>query len=282
MRSLASWSCLAAFCLAGCAGDGSPEDKLIQTENQLNQQLVEAISKAKDLAAVQEAMQQNAEKLKSVLTEIKRLPKDRLQKLSERFEADTAASRKAVDVALNKFQEKMLASGNLPMVQIDTSMGPVKVVLYDALAPITVKNFLAYADEGFFNGTLFHRVIPDFMIQGGGFLPGLKEKQDTRPTIKNEAFNGLSNQRGTIAMARTSDPDSAGAQWFINVKDNPFLDRARAQDGAGYTVFGRVTDGMDVVDKIKQVKTADRGGHEKVPVEDVVIQSVKRIEPEKK
>jgi cyclophilin family peptidyl-prolyl cis-trans isomerase len=144
-------------------------------------------------------------------------------------------------------------------------------------APITVQNFLKYVDDKFYDGVVFHRVIPGFMIQGGGMLPGLKEKQ-TRPPIKNEAGNGLENKRGTIAMARTSVPDSASAQWFINLKDNAFLDRAKAKDGVGYAVFGKVIAGMDVVDKIAQVETGSQGGHKDVPVKDVVIKSIRRVD----
>jgi cyclophilin family peptidyl-prolyl cis-trans isomerase len=156
-------------------------------------------------------------------------------------------------------------------------MGSFKVELFQSKAPITVKNFLRYVDEKFYDGTIFHRVIPTFMIQGGGFLPGLKEKT-AHEQIKNESTNGLSNERGTIAMARTNRPDSASAQFFVNVVDNLFLDRARAKDGVGYCVFGRVTDGMETVDKIKRVPTRDLGQFEGVPNEDVVIKSIRRVE----
>jgi len=124
-------------------------------------------------------------------------------------------------------------------VVMETSQGTLKIELEDEKAPITVKNFLAYVDEGFYDGTIFHRVIPNFMIQGGGFEPGMKQKT-TKGTIKNESANGLENKRGTLAMARTNVPDSATAQFFINVVDNSFLDRANAQDRVGYCVFGRV------------------------------------------
>jgi len=175
-------------------------------------------------------------------------------------------------------------------VVIETSMGTIKVELYPDKAPITVKNFLAYADDKFYDGTVFHRVIPTFMIQGGGFETGLadaktvqefrdKEKKKTRPPIKNEAKNGLSNLRGTIAMARTPDPDSATAQFYINVKDNKGLDPDPGNDPDGYCVFGKVTEGMDVVDKIKDVKTrAIARGLGDIPVEDVVIKSVRRAD----
>jgi cyclophilin family peptidyl-prolyl cis-trans isomerase len=169
-----------------------------------------------------------------------------------------------------------LAQEKNPVVEIDTSMGKIKVELFADKSPITVKNFLKYTDDKHYDGTIFHRVISDFMIQGGGMLPGLKEKE-TRAGIKNESTNGLSNVRGTLAMARTKDPDSATAQFFINVKDNFFLDKAKARDKVGYAVFGKVIAGMDVVDKIKEVETATRGDHEKVPVKDVVIRSVRRV-----
>jgi cyclophilin family peptidyl-prolyl cis-trans isomerase len=177
-----------------------------------------------------------------------------------------------------------------PVVVIDTSMGAIKVELDAAKAPITVKNFLDYVDAKHYDGTVFHRVIPTFMIQGGGFEKGLSKAQDpkevkalekkTREPIKNEAKNGLHNVRGTIAMARTPDPDSATAQFFINVEDNRAgLDPNPDADPAGYAVFGKVIEGMDVVDKIKRVETkALFRGFKDVPVEDVVIKSVRRVE----
>jgi len=160
------------------------------------------------------------------------------------------------------------------MIKLNTNYGTITLELNAEKAPITVENFLQYAKNGFYDGTIFHRVINDFMIQGGGMMPGMDEKQSRDP-IKNEADNGLSNTAGTIAMARTPDPDSASAQFFINVKDNNFLDfRSATPDGWGYCVFGQVTDGMDVVEKIKQVETSSSGYHQDVPVEDVVIESV--------
>src|SRR5262249_4154331 len=157
-----------------------------------------------------------------------------------------------------------------PIVLMDTSMGKIKIELYPDKAPITVKNFLTYVDEKFYDGTIFHRVIPNFMIQGGGMMPTMKEK-DTKAPIKNESSNGLPNQRGTIAMARTNQPDSATAQFFINHKDNKFLDKAQSRDGVGYCVFGKVLEGMDVVDKIAGAKTGDKGDYQDVPVQDVII-----------
>jgi cyclophilin family peptidyl-prolyl cis-trans isomerase len=168
-----------------------------------------------------------------------------------------------------------------PVVVMETSMGTIKIELFEDKAPITVKNFLQYVEDKHYDGTIFHRVIPTFMIQGGGMESGLKEKK-TRDPIKNESNNGLSNLKGTIAMARTPKPDSATSQFFINVKDNTSLDRAKAGDGVGYCVFGRVIEGMDVVDKIKDVETGSVGMHDDVPKKDVVIKSVKVVKEEKK
>jgi peptidyl-prolyl cis-trans isomerase B (cyclophilin B) len=162
-----------------------------------------------------------------------------------------------------------------PVVVMDTSMGTIKIELYEDKAPTTVKNFLGYVDDKFYDGTLFHRVMSDFMVQGGGMTPGMHEKK-TKDPIKNESTNNLANQKYTVAMARTSVPDSATSQFFINVKDNQFLDRANSRDGVGYCVFGKVIEGQDVVDKIKAVKTGTKGMHNDVPVEDVVIKSVHR------
>jgi peptidyl-prolyl cis-trans isomerase B (cyclophilin B) len=164
------------------------------------------------------------------------------------------------------------------IVVMETSLGAIKIELFEDKAPITVKNFLGYVDDGFYDGTIFHRVIANFMIQGGGFEPGQKQKK-TREPIKNESGNGLSNKRGTVAMARTSVPDSATAQFYINVVDNDFLDKANARDGVGYCVFGKVIAGLDVVEKIKSVPTSSRAGYSDVPVTDVVIQSVRREQP---
>lgn len=160
-------------------------------------------------------------------------------------------------------------------VVMETSHGTIEVELFADQAPITVANFLSYVDDGFYDGTTFHRVIKDFMIQGGGFEPGMKQKK-TKGTIKNESTNGLENKKGTLAMARTPAPDSASCQFFINTVDNGFLDRAQAADGVGYCVFARVTSGMEVVDKIRAVATGNAGGHQNVPTTDVVIKSVKR------
>jgi peptidyl-prolyl cis-trans isomerase A (cyclophilin A) len=158
-------------------------------------------------------------------------------------------------------------------VKITTNQGDIIVQLEAAKAPKSVENFLQYAKAGHYNGTIFHRVIDGFMIQGGGFTPDMQQKP-TRPPIPLESRNGLSNVRGTLAMARTNVPDSATSQFFINVKDNGFLDSARSPDGNGYAVFGKVTQGMDVVDKIRKVETSQRGPFGDVPVQPVIIKQV--------
>jgi peptidyl-prolyl cis-trans isomerase B (cyclophilin B) len=162
-----------------------------------------------------------------------------------------------------------------PSIIITTSKGTIKAELFEDKAPGTVKNFLSYVDESFFDGTIFHRVIPNFMIQGGGFEPGMNQKKVKAP-IKNESDNRVANERGTLAMARTNQPDSATAQFFINVTDNGFLNKSQSSDGVGYCVFGKVTEGLDVVDKIKAVPTGSKGGHGDVPVQDVIIESIRR------
>ena len=157
-------------------------------------------------------------------------------------------------------------------VELQTSKGNVRIELDDAKAPESVKNFLAYVDKGHYNGTVFHRVIKGFMIQGGGFEAGMKQKPTDAP-IKNEANNGLKNDHYALAMARTSDPHSATAQFFINATDNAFLDfKSESASGWGYAVFGKVVEGKDVVDAIEGVKTGRKGFHDDVPLEDVVIQ----------
>jgi peptidyl-prolyl cis-trans isomerase B (cyclophilin B) len=159
-----------------------------------------------------------------------------------------------------------------PTVALVTNHGTITLELFAAEAPKTVENFLQYVEAGFYDGTLFHRVIPNFMIQGGGF-DAKQSQKPTRAQIQNEADNGVKNQRGTIAMARTNDPHSATAQFFINLKDNGFLNHSgKNSQGWGYTVFGKVTDGMDVVDRIAQVRTSQGRISEAVPVEQVVIE----------
>lgn len=166
--------------------------------------------------------------------------------------------------------------GKAPVVELQTSMGNIRIELYPQKAPNTVKNFVTYVKAGHYKGTVFHRVIDGFMIQGGGFTPDFKEKS-TRAPIQNEADNGLKNERGTVAMARTSDPHSASAQFFINVADNAFLNHtSKTPRGWGYTVFGKVVKGMDVVDKIKSVKTGARGPFGRdVPATDIVIRKAR-------
>ena len=155
------------------------------------------------------------------------------------------------------------------MLVFETNLGTFEVELFEKEAPVSSANFLSYVDEGFFDGVIFHRVIPGFMIQGGGFEPGMKQKKVKAP-IKNEANNGKKNLRGTLAMARTNVVDSATAQFFVNLVDNDFLDHSSPAN-YGYAVFGQVTSGMDVIDKIAKVATTNRAGHQNVPAADVVI-----------
>ncbi len=164
------------------------------------------------------------------------------------------------------------------MVLLSTSLGEIKIDLYDKEAPETVSNFLGYVNDGFFDGTIFHRVIAGFMIQGGGFTPDMQQKS-TKPPIKNEAANGLKNELGTLAMARTNVVDSATSQFFINVKDNDFLNH-QGQANFGYCVFGKVVEGLDVVHQIEAVATGRSGMHDDVPVTPVVIQSAKEVAAE--
>jgi|ERR1700730_265881 peptidyl-prolyl cis-trans isomerase B (cyclophilin B) len=160
------------------------------------------------------------------------------------------------------------------MVTLHTNHGDIVIETFDEKAPVTVQNFLDYCQSGFYDNTIFHRVIKGFMIQGGGFEPGMIQKP-TRKPINNEANNALKNDRGTLAMARTSDPHSATAQFFINVVDNGFLNfKSPSQNGWGYCVFGKITQGIDVVDQIRKVPTGSSGGHQDVPKEDVIIRKV--------
>ncbi len=180
---------------------------------------------------------------------------------------------KTLLIAILMFSGIYLYAAN-PVVVIKTSMGDIEIELYRDKASATVANFLSYVDRKFYNGTIFHRVIGSFMIQGGGFTPGMDQKATSNP-VKNEAANRLSNTRGTVAMARTPDPHSATSQFFINVVDNRFLDyKSSTPDGFGYCVFGRVVKGMDTVDKIRLVQTGNRGMHQNVPMNDVIIISV--------
>ena len=170
--------------------------------------------------------------------------------------------------------------GDKVMVEMVTSKGVIQLELDAEKAPITVANFIEYVKSGHFEGTIFHRVIPGFVIQGGGMQSGMREKPTNAP-IQNEADNGLKNLTGTICMARTNDPHSATSQFFINLKDNSFLDHtAKDPQGWGYAVFGRVTEGMDVVEAIAAVRTANAGYHQDVPVDDIVIEKVNLLEGE--
>jgi peptidyl-prolyl cis-trans isomerase B (cyclophilin B) len=165
-----------------------------------------------------------------------------------------------------------------PKVKLTTTLGDIVIELDQEKAPQTVENFLRYVKEGFYDGTIFHRVIPGFMAQGGGFDQNFEQKS-THEAIKNEADNGLPNDRGTIAMARTPNPDSATAQFFINLKDNDFLNYSSpTPNGWGYAVFGKVVEGMDVVDKMAEAKTGNRGMHQDVPVEDIIIEKAEIVE----
>jgi len=169
-----------------------------------------------------------------------------------------------------------------PRVTMETSLGSITLELYPDKAPATVANFLSYVDEGFYNGTIFHRVIRGFMIQGGGFTESMQEKP-TRAPITNEADNGLKNERGTIAMARTPDPNSATAQFFINAKDNTFLNfKNKSPEGYGYCVFGKVTKGLDVVDAIEKTPTTTKGFYQDVPAKPVVIKKAYRVKEKHK
>ena len=187
--------------------------------------------------------------------------------------------RTALTLAVAAFGMVASAAGKgNPMVVISTSMGDVKLELFADKAPVSVQNFLEYAKAGYYDGTIFHRVIPKFMVQGGGLTADMRDKREgLKPPIKNEASNGLKNESGTVAMARTSVPDSATSQFFINVTDNAFLNKENAPDKVGYAVFGKVVEGMDVVKKIEQVKTTTKGPHQNVPVDPVTIKSVKVV-----
>ncbi len=173
--------------------------------------------------------------------------------------------------AIFSFSIQADGTSKMPQVKLETSLGDIVIELNEDKAPVTVANFLSYVNDGFYNGTIFHRVIKNFMIQGGGFTQDFQQKT-TKSAIKNEADNGLSNKRGAVSMARTNDPHSATAQFFINTVDNGFLDfKGKAPSGWGYAVFGEVIEGMDVVDAIREVDTTMRGPHQDVPAEDIII-----------
>jgi cyclophilin family peptidyl-prolyl cis-trans isomerase len=201
---------------------------------------------------------------------------------STRNPSETPVTRTTLVIAAVVFAGTLTAApvpkaikGSDRVVVVETSLGDIEIELYPDKAPKSVTNFLGYVDDGFYDGLVVHRVIPEFMIQGGGFEPGMKQKK-TKDPIPCEADNGLSNTRGAVAMARTQVADSATSQFFINLADNKFLDRDRSPDKVGYCVFGKVVAGTDVVDAIAKVKTGPNGGHSNVPVEDVVIKSVRR------
>jgi len=176
------------------------------------------------------------------------------------------------------FATEKTMSNTHTKVKLTTSLGDIVIQLEDEKAPLSAANFIAYVKQGFYNGTIFHRVIPGFMAQGGGFDTAFKQK-DTNAPIKNEADNGLKNKRGTLAMARTNDPNSATAQFFINYKDNSFLDHTSpSPSGWGYAVFGEVIEGMDVADNMAKQPTGNRGGHQDVPKTDIVIEKAEIIE----
>ena len=160
------------------------------------------------------------------------------------------------------------------MIRFETSLGDFTIELFEKEAPESVANFIRYIEDGFFDGTIFHRIVPGFVIQGGGFTEDMTQKK-TKPPVKNEADNGLKNKRGTLSMARTNDINSATSQFFVNLKDNDFLDHSRGN--FGYAVFAKVTEGMDVVDKIAAVETGRKKGFDDVPVETVTMKSVKRV-----
>ena len=183
----------------------------------------------------------------------------------------------ALTTLLGAANKKHLPGDNMSdTFVVETSLGTITVQLDAKAAPLHAANFARYADEQYFDGLVFHRVIPNFMVQGGGMMPDLSAKKGKGTGVKNESLNGLRNLRGTLAAARTSDPDSASSQFFINLKDNDFLDGTPATKKIGYSVFGKVTAGMDVVDKIAAVKTTTKGGFSDVPEEAVVIKSVRR------
>jgi peptidyl-prolyl cis-trans isomerase B (cyclophilin B) len=265
---------LPVFC--GCGG-GSSEDAIIKQQVKLNQAAVEELPKVKDLAGIKQLLGDFAKNHQKIMNKIedkaKSLSKEKFIEFAKRFDREIKPSQDQLDKALADFNKRMTKDKNYPQVLMETSMGTVKIELYDDLAPITVKNFLKYVDDKFFDGTTFHRVIPTFMIQGGGYEPGGERKTNKQPAIENESYNGLINNRGTLAMARTDEPNSATSEFFINVVDNGFLNKTQARDGYGYAVFGRVIDGMDVVDKIKDVET-DR---KDIPLKDVLIKSIRRV-----
>jgi len=186
-------------------------------------------------------------------------------------EASTNAVAKKTATAKDTDKKEGTKMSENPMIKMETSKGTMMIELFADKAPNSVANFVSYVEDGFYDGLIFHRVIPNFMVQGGGMMPDMSEKPNKAP-IKNEANNGLKNDRGTLAMARTQDPHSATSQFFINLKDNDFLNfTSETPAGWGYAVFGKVTEGLDVIDEIAKVKTGNHGGHGDVPLEAVTI-----------
>jgi cyclophilin family peptidyl-prolyl cis-trans isomerase len=266
---------LALALAIGCGGVS--ETKLLKEYKELNKATADDVGKAKDAGDIKNVLTGYTKKRGEIIKKAKSLSKDQLRKFELQFNEASADGVPAIEQALNEAHERLKGKNN-PLVVMETSMGTVQIELFEDLAPITVKNILSYVDDKFYDGTIFHRVISNFMIQGGGFGPGMTKEKATKPAIENESYNGLANNRGTLAMARTSEPNSATAQFFINVTDNKFLNRLEAPDGIGYAVFGKVTAGMDVVDAIREVKTDTVKGHQNVPVKDVVIKSIRRVD----
>jgi cyclophilin family peptidyl-prolyl cis-trans isomerase len=262
---------------SGC-GRGSGDDAIIKQNIELNNAAADDLAKMKELDELNSFLTNYVKKRKQILGKIGTMPQDKIKAFVKRLDTEVKDSQDKLDQAMADFHKRLLEGKTNPQVLMETSMGPVKIELFEYLAPITVKNFLDYVDEKYYDGMTFHRVISDFMIQGGGFEPGMKKEKKSRPPIKNESNNGLSNNRGTLAMARTDDPNSATSQFFINVKDNGFLNKLQAPDGVGYAVFGRVIDGMDVVDKIKEVDTNPQND---MPFKDVLITSIRRVDKKK-
>jgi len=266
--------------LLGCGG-GTTEDRIIKKLDKLNEATADKVDKAQSVNDLKDIFREYKSQKAAVFSDLKGLGRDKAERFFPRLIDETAAGQKKLHDAVSQLHKRLTGDVTNPVVLIETSSGQVTIELYEKLAPLTVKNFLAYVDDKFFDGTIFHRVMSNFMIQGGGFEPGMKKEKPTRAPILNESFNGVENDRGTIAMARTGEPNSATAQFFINVVDNRALNLSDAQDGVGYAVFGKVVEGMDVVDKIREVKTRRLGPHDDVPAEDVMINSIRRVERKK-
>lgn len=271
---------LSLIVFAGCSSKPDPVEKKyaeqqIQFYADLNADLAKA-DKPGDVAAAVRKFEEGRRKSHGDSMPLNLDPK-KVQEYVAKLDKKMEQNEQEFNAILVKLHAKYTDSPDNPRVVFETVAGPITVELFEKVAPITVKNFLDYVDAKHYDGTIFHRVMPEFMIQGGGFTPDMKELP-TKKGIANESDNLLPNRRGYLAMARTNVPDSASAQFFINVVDNPPLDRLNAQDGVGYAVFGKVVDGMDAVDKIRAVKTGEKDGHQNVPTESVVIKSAKRVE----